>query len=126
MASAELGSPAQRKYDIEAWMPGRTAGTLDDDSAEGSGEDEPGRYGEVASISNCTDYQARRLHIRAAHPAGRKGSAFAHTLNGTALAVPRVILALLETHQQEDGSVRLPEVLRPFLGGRDVLAPVDK
>ena len=69
------------------------------------------------------DYQARRLDIRAAKPAGEKGSDFAHTLNGTAIAVPRIILALLETHQQEDGSVRVPEVLRPYLAGRDVLVP---
>ena len=69
------------------------------------------------------DYQARRLDIRAANPAGKKGSSFAHTLNGTAIAVPRIILALLETHQQADGSVVVPEVLRSFLGGRDVLVP---
>lgn len=115
MATEELGASAYRKYDIEAWMPGYSSGRAVCESNRG-------RYGEVASISNCTDYQARRLDIRAAN-SGRKGSVFAHTLNGTAIAVPRIMLSLLETHQQEDGSVRVPEALQPFLGGRDVLPP---
>jgi seryl-tRNA synthetase len=129
MASGELGHATHRKYDIEAWMPGRTAGAGEvasassarSTSSEGRVSAAPGRYGEVASISNCTDYQARRLHIRAAAPAGQKGSTFAHTLNGTAIAVPRVMVALLEMHQQPDGSVHVPPALRPFMGGREVL-----
>ncbi|MGE0374214.1 MAG: serine--tRNA ligase [Planctomycetaceae bacterium] len=97
--TGDLGGPAYRKFDLEAWMPGR-----------GSGE-----YGEVTSASNCTDYQARRLGIRCKTP-GQKGTQFVHTLNGTAVAVTRAIIALLENYQQADGSVVIPEVLRPWMG----------
>jgi seryl-tRNA synthetase len=98
--TGDLGGPAYRKYDLEAWMPGRGKG---------------GEYGEVTSTSNCTDYQARRLNIRyKTH--GKKGTAFAHTLNGTAVAVTRAILAILENNQQADGSVVIPEVLRQWVG----------
>lgn len=103
MPTLELGAPAYRKYDIEAWMPGR------------------GTFGEVSSASNCTDYQSRRLNTRYSHKAGGGGSKHAHTLNGTAIAVPRIIVALLETGQQEDGSVLLPKVLAPFFGGRRLI-----
>jgi len=98
--TGDLGGPAYRKYDLEAWMPGRGQG---------------GEYGEVTSTSNCTDYQARRLGIRY-RTAGQKGTKFAHTLNGTAIAVTRAILAILENNQQADGSVVIPEVLRPWTG----------
>jgi seryl-tRNA synthetase len=98
--TGDLGGPAYRKYDIEAWMPGRG---------------EQGEYGEVTSTSNCTDFQARRLGIRS-KSANAKGTRFAHTLNGTAVAVTRAIIALLENGQQKDGSVVLPEVLRPLVG----------
>jgi seryl-tRNA synthetase len=98
--TGDLGGPAYRKYDIEAWMPGRGKG---------------GEYGEVTSTSNCTDYQARRLNIRYKVP-GQKGTRFVHTLNGTAVAVSRAILAILENYQQADGSVLVPEVLRSFVG----------
>lgn len=74
-----------------------------------------GEYGEVTSTSNCTDYQARRLNIRYKKP-GQKGTHFVHTLNGTAVAVTRAILAILENYQQADGSVVVPEVLRPWVG----------
>jgi seryl-tRNA synthetase len=96
----DLGGPAYRKYDLEAWMPGRGEG---------------GEFGEVTSTSNCTDYQARRLGIRYRQK-GEKGTSFVHTLNGTAIAVSRTLIALLENHQQADGSVLLPKVLRPFMG----------
>lgn len=99
-ASGDLGGPAYRKFDIEAWMPGRGDG---------------GEYGEVTSASNCTDYQARRLNIRCRSPE-RKGTQFAHTLNGTAISCARAIIAVLENYQQEDGSVVVPEVLRPWVG----------
>ncbi|MFM7056120.1 MAG: serine--tRNA ligase [Planctomycetota bacterium] len=99
-ASGDLGGPAYRKFDIEAWMPGRGDG---------------GEYGEVTSASNCTDYQARRLNIRCKSP-DRKGTQFAHTLNGTAISCARAIIAVLENYQQEDGSVIVPEVLRPWVG----------
>jgi seryl-tRNA synthetase len=98
--TGDLGGPAYRKYDLEAWMPGRGQG---------------GEYGEVTSTSNCTDYQARRLNIRY-KGAGFKGTRFLHTLNGTAVAASRAILAILENYQQADGSVVVPEVLRPWLG----------
>ena len=103
-ASGDLGGPAYRKFDIEAWMPGRGDG---------------GEYGEVTSASNCTDYQARRLNIRCKSPE-KKGTQFVHTLNGTAISCARAIIAVLENYQQEDGSVVVPEVLRPWVG-RDVL-----
>ena len=96
-ATGDLGGPAYRKFDLEAWMPGR------------------GQYGEITSTSNCTDYQARRLGIRY-RVKGEKGTKFLHTLNGTAIAVSRALIAVLENHQQADGSVVIPEVLRPFVG----------
>jgi seryl-tRNA synthetase len=98
--TGDLGGPAYRKYDLEAWMPGRG---------------EHGEYGEVTSTSNCTDYQARRLGVRY-KTSGQKGTRFVHTLNGTAVAVTRALLAVLENGQQADGSVVVPEVLRPWLG----------
>ena len=102
--TGDLGGPAYRKYDLEAWMPGR--GTN-------------GEFGEVTSTSNCTDYQARRLAIRYKGK-GFKGTRFVHTLNGTAVACTRALVAILENYQQADGSVLIPEVLRPFVG-KDVI-----
>jgi seryl-tRNA synthetase len=105
--SGDLGGPAYRKYDLEAWMPGRGQG---------------GEYGEVTSTSNCTDYQARRLNIRY-KGAAFKGTRFVHTLNGTAVAVSRALLAILENGQQADGSIVVPEALRPWLGGMEWIGP---
>jgi seryl-tRNA synthetase len=107
--TGDLGGPAYRKYDLEAWMPGRGEG---------------GEFGEVTSTSNCTDYQARRLNIRY-RPKEKKGTRFVHTLNGTAVACTRAIVAILENYQQADGSVRVPEVLRPWVG-KDVISPQPK
>jgi seryl-tRNA synthetase len=104
--TGDLGGPAYRKYDLEAWMPGRGKG---------------GEYAEVTSTSNCTDYQARRLDIRYKEP-GQKGTHFVHTLNGTAIAVTRAIVAILENNQQADGSVTVPEVLWPWVG-KDRIGP---
>ena len=98
--AGELGGPAYRKFDLEAWMPGRGDG---------------GEFGEVTSASNCTDYQSRRLGIRCKSP-GKRGTQFVHTLNGTAVAVTRAIIAILENYQQADGSIVVPEVLRPWVG----------
>jgi seryl-tRNA synthetase len=98
--TGDLGGPAYRKFDLEAWMPGRG---------------EAGEFGEVTSASNCTDYQARRLGIRFKSP-DKKGTHFAHTLNGTAVAVTRAIIAILENYQQADGSIVIPEVLRLWVG----------
>ncbi len=105
-AAGDLGLSAQRKFDCEAWIPTQ------------------GRYRELTSTSNCTDFQARRLDIRGRFPAEEGGIKPLATLNGTLVAIPRTIVAILETHQQEDGSVRVPEALRPYLQGRDVLEPV--
>ena len=99
-STGDLGGPAYRKFDLEAWMPGRG---------------ETGEFAEVTSTSNCTDYQSRRLNIRF-KTKGTKGTHMVHTLNGTALAISRAMIAVLENHQQADGSVRIPEALRPYFG----------
>jgi seryl-tRNA synthetase len=100
ICSGDLGGPAYRKFDLEAWMPGRG---------------EAGEYGEVTSTSDCTDYQARRLNIRY-RPEGQKGTRFVHTLNGTAVALSRALIVILENYQRSDGLVDVPEALRPYLG----------
>ncbi|MFG2355098.1 serine--tRNA ligase [Streptomyces sp. NPDC048521] len=105
VASGDLGSSAARKYDCEAWIPTQ------------------GKYRELTSTSDCTEFQSRRLSIRVRE--GKRVRPLA-TLNGTLCAVPRTIVAILENHQQADGSVRVPEVLRPYLGGREVLEPVSR
>ena len=104
ICSGDLGGPAYRKYDLEAWMPGRG---------------EAGEYGEVTSTSDCADYQARRLNIRY-RPLGQKGTRFVHTLNGTAVATSRALIALLENHQRGDGLIDVPAALRPYVG-KDVV-----
>jgi seryl-tRNA synthetase len=101
-AAGDLGLSAQRKFDCEAWIPTQ------------------GKYRELTSTSNCTDFQARRLDIRGRFEDGVKPLA---TLNGTLVAIPRTIVAILETHQQADGSVRVPKALQPGLDGREVLEP---
>ena len=108
VAAGDLGSSAARKYDIEAWVPTQ------------------GAFRELTSTSNCTTFQARRLDIRHRPEAVEGAAKTQHvaTLNGT-LATTRWIVAILETHQQEDGSVRVPEVLRPYLGGLEVLRPLN-
>ncbi|TVQ39571.1 MAG: serine--tRNA ligase [Spirochaetaceae bacterium] len=102
--SGDLGAPAYRKYDLEAWMPGRG---------------ESGDWGEITSTSNCTDYQARRLGARYRDGTSRR---FVHMLNGTAIAVSRTLIALLENFQQADGSVRIPAALAAYTGF-DRIAP---
>ncbi len=106
IAAGDLGDPAARRYDIETWMPGR------------------GAYAETQSCSNCTDFQSRRLNIRFRR---RDSGAmeFVHTLNGTALACTRAIIAVLENFQQGDGSVRIPPPLVPHMGGRTELRPAE-
>lgn len=96
ICSGDLGAPAYRKFDLEAWMPGR------------------GAWGEITSTSNCTDFQARRLDIRY-RPDETSKPRFVHTLNGTAIALSRGLIALLENHQQADGSIAIPAALRPYL-----------
>jgi seryl-tRNA synthetase len=104
VCTGDLGSVAAKKYDIEAWFPRQQA------------------FREVVSCSNCTDYQARRLGIRTGR-AGRPGKVVPHTLNSTAVATSRALAVLLETFQEPDGSVTVPEVLRPYLGGMSSIRP---
>ena len=103
ICSGDLGGPAYRKFDLEAWMPGRG---------------DAGEWGEVTSTSNCTDFQSRRLNIRYQKKLdnGKKDRGFVHLLNGTAIAVSRAIIAILENFQREDGSVIVPEALRGYTG----------
>ncbi|MGW2472313.1 serine--tRNA ligase [Streptomyces sp. NPDC001665] len=109
VASGDLGASATRKYDCEAWIPTQ------------------GKYRELTSASNCGEFQARRLSVRMRdNRDGKKTMRPLATLNGTLCAVPRTIVAILENHQLADGSVRVPEVLRPYLGGREILEPVVK
>ncbi len=98
-ATGDLGAPAYRKFDIEAWMPGRG---------------ENGEYGEVTSTSNCTDYQARSLNIRYRDDDGKLK--FVHMLNGTAVALSRAMVAIIENYQNEDGSISIPPALVPYTG----------
>jgi seryl-tRNA synthetase len=106
IAAGDLGAPAFRKFDVEAWMPGRG---------------EQGDWGEISSTSNCTDYQSRRLKVRFRRP-GSKKNELVHMLNGTAVSNARTILAILENHQQADGSVAVPKALQPYLG-RERIGP---
>ena len=103
VASGDLGLSAARKFDCYGWIPSQ------------------GKYREITSTSNCTTFQARRLNIRMRSEVGIEAVA---TLNGTLCAMTRMIICLLENHQQPDGSVRIPQALRPYLGGREFLAPV--
>ncbi len=96
IASGDLGAQAYKKYDLEAWMPGKDG------------------FGEITSTSNCTDYQSRRLNIKYKDKEGT--NKYAYMLNGTAIAVPRVIIAILENYQNEDGSVNIPKELVPLMG----------
>ena len=109
VATGDLGASASRKFDCEAWIPTQ------------------GKYRELTSASNCDGFQARRLSVRMRDDKdGKKVVQPLATLNGTLCAVPRTIVAILENHQLADGSVRVPEVLRPYLGGREVLEPISK
>ncbi|MFD9790808.1 serine--tRNA ligase [Streptomyces sp. NPDC059070] len=109
VATGDLGASASRKYDCEAWIPTQ------------------GKYRELTSASNCDGFQARRLSVRMRETVeGKSKVQPLATLNGTLCAVPRTIVAILENHQQADGSVRVPAVLRPYLGGREVLEPIAK
>ncbi|MEM2104203.1 MAG: serine--tRNA ligase [Candidatus Bathyarchaeia archaeon] len=99
VCTSDIGKVAAKKYDIEVWMPAQKA------------------YREIISCSNCTDYQARRLNIKYREKEGEPPKSFVHTLNSTALATGRTIVAILENYQQEDGSVIVPQILRKYMGG---------
>ena len=104
LATGDMGFAARKTYDIEVWLPGQA------------------RYREISSCSNCGDFQARRMNARF-RPGSGKGTAFVHTLNGSGLAVGRTLIAVLENYQQADGTVEIPEALRPYMGKREVIAP---
>jgi seryl-tRNA synthetase len=104
LSTGDMGFAAEKTYDIEVWLPGQNA------------------YREISSCSNCGEFQARRMKARF-RKAGEKGTRFVHTLNGSGLAVGRTMIAVLENYQQEDGSVALPEALRPYMGGLEVIRP---
>ncbi|RMF81826.1 MAG: serine--tRNA ligase [Nitrospirae bacterium] len=104
LSTGDMGFSAAKTYDLEVWLPGQ------------------GRYREISSCSNCTDFQARRANIRY-RPADGGRPRLVHTLNGSGLAVGRTLIAVLENYQREDGSVVIPEPLRPYLGGRELIEP---
>ena len=105
LCTGDMGFSAARTFDLEVWLPGQQ------------------RYREISSCSNCTDFQARRMNARY-RPAGEsKGTRFVHTLNGSGLAVGRTLVAVMENYQTADGAVRIPEVLRPYLGGLEAIEP---
>jgi len=106
LCSGDMGFTAARTYDLEVWLPGQA------------------RYREISSCSTCGDFQARRMNARY-RPEGEKGTRFVHTLNGSGLAVGRTLVAVLENYQQEDGSVAIPEVLKPYLKGLERLEPAN-
>ena len=111
LATGDLGFGARKTYDIEVWLPGQNDGA--------------GAYREISSCSNCGDFQARRMNARF-RAEGEKQTQFVHTLNGSGLAVGRTLVAVLENYQQADGSVIVPEVLRHFMGGVEVIEPAGK
>ena len=104
LCAGDMGFTARKTFDLEVWLPGQQT------------------YREISSCSNCGDFQARRMDARY-RPAEAKGTAFVHTLNGSGLAVGRALVAVLENYQQADGSVAVPDVLKPYMGGLDVLLP---
>ena len=104
ICTGDMGTVASKKYDLEAWLPGANA------------------YKEVVSCSNCTDYQANRLRMRYRTS---EGNSAVHTLNSTAVATSRALVAIMEQYQNEDGTVRVPDVLVPHMGGQEVLHPLN-
>jgi seryl-tRNA synthetase len=104
LCTGDMGFQSAKTYDLEVWLPGQDA------------------YREISSCSNCTDFQARRASLRY-RPEPKAKPRFLHTLNGSGLAVGRTLIAVLENHQQQDGSVRIPEALRPYLGGQESIGP---
>jgi seryl-tRNA synthetase len=104
LCTGDMGFSARRTYDLEVWMPSQDT------------------YREISSCSTCGDFQARRMNARY-RKEGEKKPDFLHTLNGSGLAVGRALVAILENHQQADGSVRIPEALRPYMGGVEVIEP---
>jgi seryl-tRNA synthetase len=104
LCTGDMGFASRKTYDIEVWLPGQ------------------GAYREISSCSVCGDFQARRMNARY-RPEGEKGPRFVHTLNGSGVAVGRALIAVLETYQRQDGSVLVPEALKPYMGGMDIIEP---
>jgi seryl-tRNA synthetase len=104
LCTGDMGFAARKTYDIEVWLPGQNA------------------YREISSCSNCGDFQARRMNARFRKP-GEKGTQFVHTLNGSGIAVGRALIAVVENYQRKDGSIRVPDALKPYMGGLEVIAP---
>jgi seryl-tRNA synthetase len=109
LSTGDIGFAAAKTYDVEVWLPGQ------------------GAYREISSCSNCLDFQARRMKARFRPPRSsqggeEKGTRFVHTLNGSGVAVGRCLIAVMENYQQADGSIEVPEALRPYLGGLEVIA----
>ena len=104
LCTGDMGFSSRKTYDIEVWLPGQDA------------------YREISSCSNCGDFQARRMNARM-RPTEGKGTRFVHTLNGSGVAVGRCLVAVLENYQNADGSVTVPEVLRPYMGGLERIVP---
>jgi seryl-tRNA synthetase len=100
LSTGDMGFSAQKTYDIEVWLPGQN------------------RFREISSCSNCGDFQARRMNARY-RPKDSKSTRFVHTLNGSGLAVGRTLVAILENYQEPDGSIRVPDALRPYMGGME-------
>src|SRR6185503_11539265 len=104
LSTGDMGFSARKTYDIEVWLPGQNT------------------YREISSCSNCGDFQARRMDARYRPAGDAKGTRFVHTLNGSGLAVGRTLVAVLENYQQADGSITIPDVLKPYMGGLEVIA----
>ena len=102
ICAGDLGVPASKKFDIEAWMPSE------------------GKYRETHSCSNCTDFQARRFNIKYRDEENK--SRYVHTLNSTAIPTPRILVSLVENFQQEDGTIKIPEALQKYMGGREIIS----
>ena len=102
LCGGDMGPASRKTFDIEVWLPGQNT------------------YREISSCSNCGDFQARRMNARF-RKAGEKGTQFAHTLNGSGLAVGRALIAVIENYQQGNGTIRVPEALAPYMGGIDVI-----
>ena len=103
LCAGDMGFASQKTYDIEVWLPGQ------------------GRYREISSCSNCGDFQARRMRARFRPEGGERRTEFVHTLNGSGVAVGRALIAVMETYQQQGGSIAVPDVLQPYMGGLKVI-----
>ena len=106
LSSGDMSAASRKTYDIEVWLPGQET------------------YREISSCSNCWDYQARRMAARF-RPEGEKATRFLHTLNGSGVAVGRALIAVMENYQQADGSIVIPEAVRPYMGGQEIIAAHD-